>query len=192
MLHQRNYNTRNVNGALAQLADRVHVAGPFTILTSAGMPTASGIPTFRAADGLWKKHRPEQSAAPEAFFTDPSLIWEWYDWRRQDVARREPNRGHELLTAWSQRLDRFTLITQNVDGLHERAGTHAVIRFYGSTWELRCWNECEASANGWGNETVPLPTLPPHYCHGLTRPGVVWFAEAIEPAVAERSVAATK
>ena len=77
--------------------------------------------------------------------------------------------------------------------MHERAGTHDVIRFHGSIWELRCWNECDAAANGWWDETAPLPTLPPRcpHCHGLARPGVVWFGEAIDPAVVERSVAAT-
>ena len=162
-------------------------------MTGAGISAASGVPTFRGPGGLWRTRRPEQLATPDAFAADPVLVWEWYDWRRQTVARCQPNRGHDVIAAWSARVPAFTLITQNVDGLHERAGTRDVVRFHGSIWQIRCVAGCAASGGGWRDETVPLPHLPvscPH-CGGLARPGVVWFGEGIDPAVGDRSLAAT-
>ena len=105
-----------------------------TVLTGAGISAPSGVPTFRGPGGLWRNRRPEELATPGAFETDPAGVWEWYDWRRQKVAACQPNPGHEVLAVWSNRIDRFTLVTQNVDGLHERAGTPNVIRFHGSIW----------------------------------------------------------
>ena len=162
-------------------------------MTGAGISAASGVPTFRGPGGLWRTRRPEQLATPDAFAADPVLVWEWYDWRRQTVARCQPNMGHDVIAAWSARVPAFTLITQNVDGLHERAGTRDVLRFHGSIWRIRCVAGCAASGGGWWDETVPLPHLPvscPH-CGGLARPGVVWFGEGIDPAVGDRSLAAT-
>ena len=164
-----------------------------TVLTGAGVSAASGIPTFRGADGLWKHQRPEELATPEAFERDPELVWEWYAWRRERVAQCQPNRAHAVLAVWSRRFDHFTLITQNVDGLHERAGTREVVRFHGSIWELRCREACAAAPERWWDDRVPFPDMPPRcpHCGGLVRPGVVWFGEGIEPAVVERSVAAS-
>ena len=107
-----------------------------TVLTGAGVSAASGVPTFRGAEGLWKQHRAEHLATPEAFARDPRLVWEWYDWRRQRIAACRPNGAHEVLAAWSERYTNFTLITQNVDGLHERAGTRRMLRMHGSIWEV--------------------------------------------------------
>lgn len=155
------------------------------------MSAASGVPTFRDPNGLWRTHRPEDLATPDAFARDPGLVWEWYNWRRQLLASCQPNRAHTLLADWSRLFSHFTLITQNVDGLHERAGTLDVIRFHGSIWELRCWNDCEESPTRWSDDTVPLPIKPPRCpaCGGLARPGVVWFGEAIEPEILDRSLA---
>ena len=125
---------------LGQLAARMKPDSRITVLTGAGISAASGVPTFRGPDGLWKNFRPETLATPEAFQHDPKLVWEWYDWRRQVLSTKKPNRGHEVLAAWSRRYPNFTLITQNVDGLHERAGTQNVLRFHGSIWEVLCWN----------------------------------------------------
>ena len=108
---------------IARLAERLRGAGRITVLTGAGVSAPSGVPTFRGADGLWKSHRPESLATPDAFARDPALVWEWYAWRRQKVAACRPNRAHEVLAAWSRRYPKFDLITQNVDGLHELAGT---------------------------------------------------------------------
>ena len=183
----------NHDSTVALLAERLQSARRVTVLTGAGVSAASGVPTFRGTNGLWRTHRPEDLATQEAFARDPHLVWEWYDWRRQLVAACQPNRAHEVLADWSHRFGYFTLITQNVDGLHERAGTLDVLRFHGSIWELRCWNRCAASPERWADETTPLPTRPPRCptCGGLARPGVIWFGEAIEPDILDRSLAAT-
>jgi NAD-dependent deacetylase len=167
--------------AIALLADRVGRAARLTVVTGAGVSAASGIPTFRGPGGLWRAFRPEDLATPEAFARDPKLVWEWYAWRRGLVAQAAPNRAHEVLAAWSRRLPDFRLVTQNVDGLHERAGTSNVIRFHGSLWEVACWERCPGSPPRWGHEGVfgELPPRCPH-CGGLLRPGVVWFGESID------------
>lgn len=177
---------------LEQLAARIQPTTRITVMTGAGVSAASGVPTFRGPDGLWKKHRPESLATPEAFRNDPKLVWEWYDWRRQVLSTKSPNRAHEVLAAWSHRYSNFTLITQNVDGLHERAGTKNIIRFHGSIWEILCWNNCSSSPKRWWNDTVPFPEIPPRcpHCSGLVRPGVVWFGEGIDRDVLQRSAQA--
>ncbi len=159
-----------------------------TVLTGAGVSAASGVPTFRGDHGLWKSFRPEELATPEAFARDPRLVWEWYDWRRTLIAACEPNAAHHVLAAWSRRFPRFTLITQNVDGLHERAGTANVIRMHGSIWEVGCWKQCPGSAHRWRDDRQPLPVLPPPcpHCGAPLRPGVVWFGEMLDPDVLAR------
>jgi NAD-dependent deacetylase len=178
---------------LSLAADHLRAASRVTVVTGAGVSAASGVPTFRGEDGLWSNFRVEELATPEAFARDPRLVWEWYGWRRRLIAACEPNRAHEVLAEWSRRYPKFTLITQNVDGLHERAGTENVVRFHGSLWEISCWQRCSASPVRWRDETVPFPSLPPlcPYCGGLARPGVVWFGEAIDPGILGESLAAT-
>ncbi len=179
---------------IREVARRVREARTVTVLTGAGISAPSGVPTFRGPGGLWRNRRLEELATPGAFETDPAGVWEWYDWRRQKVAACQPNPGHEVLAVWSNRIDRFTLVTQNVDGLHERAGTPNVIRFHGSIWELRCCAPCGDRPKAWWDETVPFPELPVRCpsCGGLARPGVVWFGEAIDPVVIAQSLAATR
>ena len=169
-----------------ELVTRLRAARSIVVVTGAGVSAASGVPTFRGEDGLWRQYRPEDLATPEAFAHNPQLVWEWYDWRRTVLARCKPNAAHEILAKWSARPG-FTLITQNVDGLHETAGTRNVIRFHGSIWELRCASDCGQPP--WENRTTPLATLPPTCpgCGGLARPGVVWFGETIDPEILERS-----
>jgi NAD-dependent deacetylase len=161
------------------------------VVTGSGVSAASGVPTFRGKDGLWRNLRAEDLATPEAFAHDPQTVWEWYDWRRACVAGCQPNAAHEILARWSARPG-FTLITQNVDGLHERAGTANVIRFHGSLWELRCAADCGVAP--WEDRSVPLEPLPPPCpaCGGLARPGVVWYGETIDPDVLERSSVAAE
>src|SRR5262249_41947500 len=103
---------------------------------------------------------------------------------------KTPNAAHRVLSHWSRRYSRFTLITQNVDGLHERAGTQNVVRFHGSIWDVLCWNGCPDSPSRWKDDTVPFPKIPPEcpHCGGLVRPGVVWFGEGIDPDVLQRSL----
>ena len=163
-------------------------------MTGAGVSAASGVPTFRGENGLWKRHRPEELATPEAFERAPTLVWEWYDWRRRLIAACEPNRAHTVLAEWSRRYPAFTLITQNVDGLHERAGTLDVVRFHGSIWDVRCWHECASSPAHWRDDSVPLSTIPPTcpHCARPLRPSVVWFGEGIDPVVIARSEQATR
>ena len=175
---------------LDQLARKLRHDARITVLTGAGVSAASGVPTFRGPDGLWRNFRPESLATPEAFRRDPKLVWDWYDWRRQVLATKKPNRAHEVLATWSVRYPNFRLITQNVDGLHERAGTRNVIRFHGSIWEVLCWNNCKASPPRWWDETVPFSAIPPPcpHCGGIVRPGVVWFGEGIEPDVMRQSM----
>lgn len=164
-----------------------------TVLTGAGVSAASGVPTFRGEDGLWNRARVEDLATPEAFARDPKLVWEWYDWRRQLIAACPPNPAHHVLTAWSLRFPAFTLITQNVDGLHERAGTAGVLRLHGSIWDVSCWRACQGAARCWLDETTPFPALPPScaHCGGPLRPGVVWFGEVLDSEVLDASIAAT-
>ncbi|MFN2385024.1 MAG: NAD-dependent deacylase [Thermoanaerobaculia bacterium] len=167
------------------LAARMGRATRLTVLTGAGVSAASGVPTFRGPGGLWRDFRPEELATPEAFARDPRVVWEWYDWRRQLVARCRPNRAHEVIAEWSRRYPVFRLVTQNVDGLHERAGTRGVTRFHGSLWDVSCWKRCSGAPHRWRDETVPLPELPPRcpHCAGWIRPGVVWFGESIDAEV---------
>jgi NAD-dependent deacetylase len=177
---------------LTPLVRRLAEAKRATVITGAGVSAASGVPTFRGADGLWSNFRVEDLATAAAFARDPQLVWKWYAWRRELLAACRPNRAHEVLAEWSRRYPKFTLITQNVDGLHERAGTENVVRFHGSLWDLQCWNGCKDSPASWRDERVPFPELPPRcpHCGGLARPGVVWFGEAIDPAVLAASLAA--
>jgi NAD-dependent deacetylase len=162
-------------------------------MTGAGVSAASGVPTFRGADGLWKQFKPESLATAEAFERDPKLVWEWYDWRRQKIAACEPNAAHHVLAKWSTHFPNFNLITQNVDGLHERAGTANAIRLHGSIWEVLCWDRCAQSPARWRDDTAPYAKIPPEcpHCGGLIRPGVVWFGEALDPDVVDRAAAAT-
>lgn len=177
---------------LTALVDRLAQAKRVTVLTGAGVSAASGVPTFRGADGLWSNFRVEDLATADAFARDPELVWKWYAWRRELVAACRPNRAHEVLARWSRLYPTFTLITQNVDGLHERAGTANVVRFHGSLWDLQCWNGCADAPPSWRDERVPFPEHPPRcaHCGGIARPGVVWFGEAIDPDVLSASLAA--
>jgi len=178
--------------AIELLTGRIKPESKITVLTGAGVSAASGVPTFRGKDGLWKNHAPEQLATPQAFQRDPALVWEWYNWRREQISKCQPNAAHLALAAWSARYPGFSLITQNVDGLHEKAGTKNLIRFHGSIWEVQCWNQCAQSPARWWDETVPYPKIPPEcpHCGGILRPGVVWFGEGIDDGVLQRSVAA--
>jgi NAD-dependent deacetylase len=177
---------------LAEVARRVQEASRLTVLTGAGVSAASGVPTFRGAGGLWRSFRAETLATPEAFARDPRLVWEWYDWRRGVIANCRPNAAHEVLAHWSRRPG-FALVTQNVDGLHERAGTAHVIRLHGSIWHLRCAAGCSGAPEPWPDASVPLGELPPRCpaCGGLARPAVVWFGEPVDPAVWDAALAAT-
>ena len=125
---------------------------------------------------MWRKFRGEDLATPQAFARDTQLVWEWYDWRRGLIAQAEPNAGHCALARMEKRAPEFALITQNVDGLHDRAGSRRVLKLHGDIWTLRC----TSCAHGWVDATPALPELPPRCkCGGIARPGVVWFGESL-------------
>lgn len=180
------------------LVDRLKPEARITVISGAGVSAASGVPTFRGADGLWKNFRPETLATAEAFGRDPKLVWEWYAWRRWRIAACEPNAAHRVLADWSNRFTNFRLITQNVDGLHEsafakatarQAGPSDVIRLHGSIWEVSCWQACARSPKTWRDDRVTFDELPPRcpHCGGPIRPGVVWFGETLDPAVVRQA-----
>jgi NAD-dependent deacetylase len=151
-------------------------AHSIAVLTGAGVSAESGVPTFRGAHGLWKQYRAEDLATPQAFARDPKLVWEWYDWRRGLIAEARPNAGHRALAELQDRVPKFTLITQNVDDLHDDAGSRDVHKLHGSIWVQRC-TQCGKEKT---DRTTPLPEIPPLCdCGALLRPGIVWFGEML-------------
>ena len=161
---------------MSEVGEWIKSARSVAALTGAGISAESGIPTFRGPGGLWRNYRPEHLATPEAFSRDPKLVWQWYDWRRGLIAKAEPNAGHIALAALERRHPNFMLITQNVDGLHDRAGSRNILKVHGDIWTLRC------SVCGREHEDyrAPLPEVPPRCnCEALERPGVVWFGESL-------------
>jgi NAD-dependent deacetylase len=158
---------------VAAVGKLLREAQAVTVLTGAGVSAESGVPTFRGPGGLWRQFRPQDLATPEAFRRDPKLVWEWYDWRRSVIAKITPNPAHYALAELEARVPRFALITQNVDGLHQKAGSKAVLEVHGSIWTLRC----TGCGREWLDRNIPL-ALPPHCeCGKPARPGVVWFGE---------------
>jgi NAD-dependent deacetylase len=158
-------------------------------LTGAGVSAESGVPTFRGENGLWRHYRPEELATPHAFARDPALVWEWYDWRRGLIAGCQPNPAHVTLAAMAARLPDFTLITQNVDGLHRLAGAQRLLELHGDIWRMRCTRQGTTLED----RTTPLPEIPPRCpdCGDLLRPDVVWFGETLPSDVLEAAFAAS-
>lgn len=145
-------------------------------LTGAGVSAESGVPTFRQAQtGLWARFDPQELATPQAFEHDPKLVWEWYAWRRGLVEAAQPNPGHYALAALERRVPEFNLVTQNVDGLHKRAGSRTIIELHGSLLHARCLSAGHIFA--W-SANADLPLRCPQ-CGGLARPDVVWFGESL-------------
>jgi NAD-dependent deacetylase len=162
------------------LIDRLRAAVRVAVLTGAGISAESGVPTFREAQaGLWARYRAEDLATPEAFRRSPRLVWEWYTWRRELVSAAQPNPGHLALAEMELRFPIFTLITQNVDGLHQRAGSgrrFPVLELHGNIQRTKCFQE-DRLVESW-KESGEVPPLCPH-CGALLRPDVVWFGEML-------------
>ncbi|BCX02873.1 MAG: NAD-dependent protein deacylase [Candidatus Roseilinea sp.] len=162
----------------SDLLEALRAAQHIAVLTGAGASAESGVPTFRDAQtGLWAQFDPAALATPDAFRRNPKLVWEWYAWRRALVERAQPNPGHLALVEMERRVPQFTLITQNVDGLHQLAGSRNVIELHGSIRRYKCF-ACEAP---YALSNEPSEAVPPRCptCSGLIRPDVVWFGETL-------------
>lgn len=160
----------------SELRARLRAARHVVVLSGAGMSAESGVPTFRDAQtGLWARFRPEDLATPEAYERQPDLVWNWYAWRRELVGRAEPHAGHVALVELERVVARVTIVTQNVDGLHQRAGSTHVLELHGNILRTVC-SECRRKVERWTGDSVP-PRCP--HCQGPLRPDVVWFGESL-------------
>jgi NAD-dependent deacetylase len=160
------------------------------VLTGAGASQESGLRTFRdSQDGLWSKYKPTDLASPEAFARDPKLVWDWYAWRREAIKGVRPNRGHYALVEMESKIADFTLITQNVDGLHRFAGSKKIHELHGNIQRVRC-SKCRTFTEEWGDDTESVPACA--NCGGLLRPDVVWFGESLPRGELEAAVLAAR
>ena len=160
-----------------ELIERCKKAKSVVVLTGAGISAESGVPTFRGEEGLWRKYRAEDLATPYAFERDPKLVWEWYDLRRQIISKCLPNPGHFAIAGLESFYKEFLLITQNVDGLHRKAGSKNFREIHGNIWKVRCTKEGRVEENS----DVPLETVPPMCrCGAMLRPHIVWFGESLD------------
>ena len=161
-------------GLFESFSDKVKAAKKIVFVTGAGISQESGIPTFRGTDGMWRKYDPMKLATIDAFYDDPKLVWEWYEDRRKNILSAMPNDGHKAIA----KLEEFTdvvVLTQNIDGLHQRAGSSKVLELHGSIIRIKC-TVCD-----YKNEiSTSFEELPPKCkCGNILRPDVVWFGEAL-------------
>lgn len=179
---------------IIQAATAIYNAKKIAILTGAGVSKESGVPTFRdAMDGLWAKYNPEELATPTAFVNNPKLVWDWYQFRRDLVRGAKPNPGHVALAEIQKRYPRTLVITQNVDDLHEQAGSTNVIHLHGNIAESKCFDDCQGKPTiidlesfAWNRDEGP-PACP--HCGAHARPNVVWFHEMLPEWALERAYA---
>jgi NAD-dependent deacetylase len=156
------------------------------VLTGAGVSAESGVPTLRAQNGLWEQYRLEDVATPDALARNPKGVWEFYEARRETMQRVRPNPGHVALAALQELYARFTVVTQNIDGLHARAGSRRVLEVHGSLWRARCREGCGRVVDPF---PFPAPAVPPVCeCGGLLRPSVVLFGELLPPDVFQEAM----
>jgi NAD-dependent deacetylase len=173
---------------ILQIGAALRSARRVTVLSGAGISAESGLPTFRNAQtGLWAQYRPEDLATPAAFRRNPRLVWEWSMQLAELAARSQPNPAHYALAELERRIPTFTLITQNVDGLHQRAGSTNVIELHGSSTRVRCFDE-GLIVEGWTQAAEVPPRCP--RCGGLLRPDVVWFGELLPDQLLDAAQAA--
>ncbi|MDF1663472.1 MAG: NAD-dependent deacylase [Planctomycetota bacterium] len=175
-------------------AETIRRASKITVFTGAGLSALSGIPTYRDPGGLWKHVDPKEMATKQGFRKNPAQVWEFAQWRRKVIKECQPNQSHRILADWSKRYSQMTVITQNIDDLHQRAGTRNVLRLHGSVWDVACSLPCEDSPRRWRDTRTSFKRLPPkcHFCGALLRPGGVWFGERLPLAAAFQSAQATQ
>jgi NAD-dependent deacetylase len=173
-------------GDLERARELVRSSRRPVVLTGAGFSAESGIPVFRGPGGLWEGHRPEELATPEAFARDPEKVWRWYAWRRERVDAARPHAGHAALAEWERRCPDLVVVTQNVDGLHQRSGNRRVLELHGSLIRARCVREGHRVADWKAAAGFP----PRCRCGALLRPDVVWFGEALPADVYEAAAEA--
>jgi NAD-dependent deacetylase len=159
-------------------------------LTGSGVSAESGVPTFRGADGMWRNRKHQELASMDGFLDDPRLVWEWYDWRRTTIASLAPNAGHYALTEMETVYEKFTMLTQNVDGYHILAGSRDVVELHGNIWRVRCLKEGKVMEN----RETPLKRIPPVCpdCKGLIRPHIIWFGEELETDILKKAGTAAR
>ncbi|HEY9679983.1 MAG TPA: NAD-dependent deacylase [Oculatellaceae cyanobacterium] len=170
-------------------AELLCAAKRVAVLSGAGISKESGIPTFRDAQtGLWANYDPQQLASPSGFRNNPKLVWQWYDSRRQRLAEVQANPGHFALAELASMFEEFTVITQNVDGLHQKAGSRGVIELHGNITTFRCFER------GHESPVAPLGLAEPPLCHcgSFIRPAVVWFGEGLPEGVFQQALVAAQ
>ncbi len=173
-----------------RLLTALRAAPSLAVLTGAGVSAESGLATFRDAQtGLWARYRPEELATPQAFAQNPKLVWDWYAERRAHALAARPNPAHKALVEMENHVPDFTLITQNVDGLHQEAGSRSLVPLHGDLRRVRC-AECGHHPSAWPEDHPHVPPCP--RCGGLLRPDVVWFNEPLPAEALRRAVAAAQ
>jgi NAD-dependent deacetylase len=156
------------------VAKQIKEAKKIVFVTGAGISQESGIPTFRGKDGYWKKYDPMQLATIDAFYQNPKLVWEWYEERRKNIFAAQPNKGHLAIAELAAHKD-VIVLTQNIDGLHQKAGSKKVFELHGSIIRIKC-----TVCNYTGDITTSFDFLPPKCkCGNMLRPDVVWFGESL-------------
>lgn len=172
---------------LQRLAEARHVL----VLTGAGMSAESGIPTFRDAQtGMWEQYSAEELATPEAFEANPSRVWEWYEERRRSVCKASPHAGHSALVQLESMVPSISVVTQNVDGLHQQAGSSDVCELHGNILRSKCHVSHRQISREWLADSTQSPPRSPYVRHGLARPDVVWFGEVLPQKAIDHAMAA--
>ncbi|HMV43001.1 MAG TPA: NAD-dependent deacylase [Leptospiraceae bacterium] len=168
-----------------EIIKKIKTAKVVSVLTGAGISAESGIPTFRGAGGYWKNYKAEELATPEAFARDPKLVWEWYAMRMKICAEAKPNAGHEIVAKMETYFPEFLLITQNVDGLHKRAGNNKIAEIHGNIFTARC----TACKKQFALNEIPSK-FPVHcsFCKNLARPHIVWFGESYDSKLLQKVI----
>ena len=170
---------------LEEVVGKLKNCSKVVVLTGAGISAESGVPTFRGKEGLWGKFKPEQLASMDAFMSNPKIVWEWYNWRRELIAKVKPNAGHVALVNLENMIAEFTLVTQNVDNLHVLAGSKSILELHGNIYRNKCM-DCSALYEDEGDinpERIPTCSL----CNGKIRPDIVWFGEMLDSDIINRA-----